>query len=621
MATGLFDDLIVAQEGGVGPTPQPPPTVQPFPGRGRRRAAPPVQETPAPPVPPADGPPTDQPRTFAAPQLEQRTPSTGIFDDLQTQPLPDDDPIKRLVDRRRDVDPSFRSGVVRGAIGMAALPATVEQLGRMGYNWAQRQMGGKSEVDAAPNAMNRVYQTAGLPGGTFPDIKGAVERNITGPLHQPKTTAGEYAQTIGEFTPGMMFGPGGLVQRAVTNVAVPAVASETAGQLTKGTAYEPAARIAGGIGGSMLTGRMVPRDPVRTQQVDVLRREGVPVTAGQVKGPSFTRWAESVAADVPFSGAQGINTRQAEQFTRAALKRAGVDANRATPEVIDQAFTRLGQQFDDIALQTRIAPARWSGATRARVQRQIAAAVDDYAGLVNPNLQAPVVNAIADGFRQALATGATVTGEQYQSWRSQLDRLARSTPMGDPAGQAIRNLQGVLDDMVQLSWNAQAPGRLRQYGQQMRDRYTQTRRKYRNLLAIERAATSAGEGAAVGLISPSALRNAVKVKHGERNYSRGRGDLAELARAGEAVLKPLPQSGTQPRLMVSGLAGSIGLGVSGGNPLGGLAGAMAPTLGAWGVLNPVTQAVLQHGFIPPLANLPRGSPMSGVMGGYVGTQD
>lgn len=611
MATGLFDDIpdtiTVAQEGGVGAGRQPPPRVQSLP-RQRQRRSDPQQTAPTPEEP--------QPRTFAAPQLADRTPSSGLFDDIPTP----DDPIRRLVDRRRDVDPSFRSGVVRGAVGLVSLPGTVEQLGRMGYNWAQRQMGSKREVDAAPHAMNRVYQATGLPGSTFQDVKGAVERNITGPLHQPKTTAGEYAQTIGEFTPGLAMGGGGLAQRAITNVAAPAVASETAGQMTKGTPYETPARIAGGFAGSFLSGRINPGDPVRAQQVDVLRREGVPVTAGQAKGPSFTRWAESVAADVPLSGAQRINTNQAEQFTRAALRRAGVDANRATPEVLDQAFTRLGQQFDNIALQTRIAPARWSGATRARVHRQINDAVADYAGMVNPNLQAPVVNQIADGFRQALATGVTITGPQYQSWRSQIDRLARGTPMGDPAGTAIRNLQGILDDMVQHSWTAMAPGRFRAYGQQMRDQYTQARREYRNLLAIERAATAAGEGAANGLISPSALRNAVKTMHGQRNYSRGRGDLAELSRAGEAVLKPLPQSGTAPRAMVSGLAGSIGLGASGGNPLGGLAGAMAPTLGAWGVLNPATQYVLRNGLVPPLANLPRGSPLSGVYGGYVGTE-
>jgi hypothetical protein len=67
-------------------------------------------------------------------------------------------------------------------------------------------------------------------------------------------------------------------------------------------------------------------------------------------------------------------------------------------------------------------------------------------------------------------------------------------------------------------------------------------------LTIEKAATGAGENAALGLISPSALRNATINTQGRRNYARGSGDFAELARAGEALLKPLPNSGTAGRL-------------------------------------------------------------------------
>jgi hypothetical protein len=91
---------------------------------------------------------------------------------------------------------------------------------------------------------------------------GSIQKGIegqTGEFYKPKTTAGEYAQTAGEFAPALFGGEGTLIPRAAeaiprlfTRVAVPAVTSETAGQVTKGTSFEPWARVAGGIlGGSV----------------------------------------------------------------------------------------------------------------------------------------------------------------------------------------------------------------------------------------------------------------------------------------------------------------------------------------------------------------------------------
>lgn len=52
--------------------------------------------------------------------------------------------------------------------------------------------------------------------------------------------------------------------------------------------------------------------------------------------------------------------------------------------------------------------------------------------------------------------------------------------------------------------------------------WQQARRQYRNMLVVEKAATGAGENAALGLISPSQLRNAT-VQQGRRAFARGLG--------------------------------------------------------------------------------------------------
>lgn len=72
-----------------------------------------------------------------------------------------------------------------------------------------------------------------------------------GGLHQPETTMGEYARTIGNFAPAAL-APGSLMKRAARAI-VPGAVSETAGQVTKGTPYEGAARIAGGLTGAAAT--------------------------------------------------------------------------------------------------------------------------------------------------------------------------------------------------------------------------------------------------------------------------------------------------------------------------------------------------------------------------------
>jgi hypothetical protein len=80
-----------------------------------------------------------------------------------------------------------------------------------------------------------------LPSGD--DVLKFFERNITGPTYQPQTTPGEYARTIAEFLPGAVIPMGGGVVGNVLKYGVaPAIASETAGQITKGSAAEPYAR-------------------------------------------------------------------------------------------------------------------------------------------------------------------------------------------------------------------------------------------------------------------------------------------------------------------------------------------------------------------------------------------
>lgn len=533
---------------------------------------------------------------FAAPMMQPPAEQApGLFDDI---------PVN--VSTVEDVAKSAGSGLVKGGVGLVALPGTVEQLGRMGVNYAGEKMTGNPQT-VSPETV--------LPG--YAGTKKAVEDNITGPLYRPKTTAGEYASTIAEFAPGMLFPAGagaGLAARAGINVVAPAVASETAGQLTKGTAAEPYARVAGGLAGGMLpamAGRAVSpgaTNATRQRMANVLDQEGVTLTAGDRTGGQTLRYAESVSQTTPFAGRRlsAIKEQQAEQFTRAALRRAGIQADRAEPQVIDQAFQRIGGEFQAVG-QAAVVP------LTPTVQQRLANIVRRYERITEPSMINPLPRSIVDDVAGAVQQSATagapaaLDGARYLGWRSDIGIAARGAR--DPRTErALYDIQRVLDDGAEQYLRSRNPP--------MADRMNTARQQYRNMLVIEKAALGAGENAASGLISPAMLAQATKQLQGGRNYARGRGDYADLARAGSTLLEKMPQSGTAPRMLMNAVGAAIGASIAG--PAGAAAGVVAPMVGqaiSGRVLGSAPmQAYLGNQVAAPIANLPTGSRIAAAPG-------
>lgn len=491
----------------------------------------------------------------------------GMSDDAIAAAIKSNMTTPPASDTAWDMAKSAGSGLASGAIGLAGLLGDIPELGARGIDAATRYIGGKIGVDVP----QRAPQESAIGSAA---IKRGIE-GYTGEFYKPQTTAGEYAKTVGEFVPGMIGGPAGLARRAVTQVLAPGVASEAAGQATKGTASEPYARIAGALAGAVAPsalGRIVsplPVDPARQAAVNALRQEGVTdLTAGQITGRKPLQYLEAERG----RGANLVES-QGDQFTAAALRRVGEDANRATPEVIDRAFTRIGRQFDDLAANNT-----------ARVDNQLVgdfrAAIDDYNNLVSqPNRVPAVANYLQEAVTAAQRNGGMIPGDVYQSLRSRMEATARGLRANPEAADAIRGLREGLDDAMERS--IQASGNVADLGA-----WREARRQYRNMLVIERAATGAGENAALGIISPAKLREAT-VGQGRRNYARGGGDFSELARSGVAVMSPLPNSGTPGRIsaqnlgaglssLLGGAAGAASGGGSEGTMAGMIAGALLP---------------------------------------------
>jgi hypothetical protein len=468
-----------------------------------------------------------------------------------------------------DVGKSAGIGLVQGGIGLATLPGNIEALGRAGINAAAGMVGARPPVAS---------ETV-LP--TYSDWKGRVE-NRTGKFYEPKTTLGQYARTGGEFASLALGGPAGFANRAA-RVALPAITSETAGQMTDGTALEPWAR----MGGAVLGGRLMntgartvtpaPTNPARANAVQTLENEGVTaLTAGQRTGNERLRWVEDATAMVPGGGGRATAMQQQanEQFTRAALRRAGVNADRATPDVIDTAFQNIGREYQNFAHATNVVG-------HPVAARRFQAIANDYIANTSNAMRIDRVADFANELGNRLG-GAGITGRQYNNYRSELARFQREQRSNPQASQAVGNMIQALDAAMLRSL---APAQRPVVRAALQDR----NRRYRNLLAIEDAvafAPSTGAYAATpGILTPTALKNAIR-KNDKKGYTRNRNDMAPLARAGVEAITPLRSSGTAERNFAQNVVGAPSTTVGalaggfygGGDPVTMLAGAVAPAL-------------------------------------------
>lgn len=279
-----------------------------------------------------------------------------------------------------------------------------------------------------------------------------------------------------------------------------------------------------------------PTSPERLAAADVLKKEGIDLTAGQVTGSKGLRYAEG---ELGGGTASNMMEKQAEQFTSAALKRAGISASRATPEVLESAYDTMGKQFNDLSSRNAIVPDQ-------QLAADLRSTFDEYNSLAGSDAKPIVKNSIRDIVEGIKANGGVFPGESYKSLRSRIGRAQRGT--ADPElKSALGGIMESLDDAMGRWISVNNPNDL--------GAWEQVRQDYRNFLVIERAAAGAGENAAMGLISPAALKNAETALQGKRGYTQGHGDFSDLSRAGVATMSPLPDSGTASRVAARSIMG------------------------------------------------------------------
>lgn len=329
---------------------------------------------------------------------------------------------------------------------------------------------------------------------------------------------------------------GGALTGGIVGGALPAIGSAARGLLSTAT----------GIGASV--------DPEIARLAGVARDMGIPVSAPQMSGNSLLRIANDQSSKLPFSGADGLASRQADGWNGALAKQMGETATRVTPDVMDAAATRIGATMNGVAARTTIQADQ-------PVLQDLQRIAGDAKQTLPASEQAPINGQITSLLNQFVDGNGALDGKAYQALTARgapLDRLGQSA---DPNlafyGQQIRN---AVDDAFQRSADPADQAAL-----------TEARGQWRAMKTIQPLVEKSPDGN----LSPALLMGQVRSASNRFDGSTsgmaytGGGPMGDLARIGQAFLKAPPDSGTAGRMMVNSLVGGAPLGavVAGANPL------------------------------------------------------
>ena len=255
---------------------------------------------------------------------------------------------------------------------------------------------------------------------------------------------------------------------------------------------------------------------------------GIDVMPHQLSDARVIKWLASVTKDIPFTGAASANKRQVDQFTRAFSKTIGQNTDEISPSVLDDASSVISKLYDDA----------YDG-VQVTVDGQAGAAYQKLVKSLEPRLTADQkrqFGALAEEVGENINNGR-IDGKVYQELRKELKAIQSENP--NAYGNAVKELQAIIDSTAKRSL---PPERVAMH--QRADRL------YRNKKvadkALSRADTMDVKTATEGKVNPATLRSATGGKYKPTE------EMDTLARIGQMIKDPAPQSGTMPRQLVGG---------------------------------------------------------------------
>lgn len=346
--------------------------------------------------------------------------------------LPPPKPKERtLGERAEGVYKAADEGALRGVAGLLGFPGALSDLGRAGA----RKLG--FDAPEVPPSERSLWRPE--------DVEAKLRQ---GPAYQgqqpykPQGALEEYAQTAGEFLPGaLLTGPVGsgvtaantargiatnvatrVAPRVAAEAALPAVASETAGRLTKDTGLEPYARFGGAVAGGGLAALATRPRTAAT----ILEGELGRVTQQQVD--DATRLMEDAAR-----GPNPVRLTWPEALSQVTGRPVLSDTMRhleASPgQVRDELSAFYGARPDQVEARVNAAAAELSPGAQARPSS------------VGPAATQAATDAL-EGARRDINLATTPlyhAGETARITPAELAYFQQSVPGFQEAADAVRN--------------------------------------------------------------------------------------------------------------------------------------------------------------------------------------
>lgn len=362
------------------------------------------------------------------------------------------------------------------------------------------------------------------------------------------------ASAVGEAAPLLLMPMGGTLKAAAAIGALP-------GLLEYGTPKEKLARGAGGAAGgavghglgkavgAIASPGMKPASEEAAKLAEVAKREGIPLDAAQITNNPVLQNTKAALGKIPWTatGQAQKAQQQQEAYVGAVLRKMGAEGKAATPDVMGDAYQRIGGNI--------------SGAAEGVAIKMDDAVVDGLAKVESqfmrrlPTDQKTVVKSYLDDLTAML--GQEMPGDVYQATRSELGKLAFETD-NQTVKHSAKQMQKVLDD----AFDRQAPKEAVKQMHKAREQY--------GAYATTADALKRGRNQD-GMPSPKQMYAAKQAA--TPGFERGAGgDFAELVRAGRQFLPDsIPNSGTPQQAAFMNLltAGSMGgLGALGGSASG-----------------------------------------------------
>jgi hypothetical protein len=259
------------------------------------------------------------------------------------------------------------------------------------------------------------------------------------------------------------------------------------------------------------------------------QKYNIPLSLDQITNSRALKTIQKAGQDLPFSGQQSFRDGQMKAFNKALFKTVGVDADAFTTKNMENAFDKVGGEFDSLTKGQNFN----IGGTFID---DLATTADDVASAYGKEA-AEIFQKEASSVISDFSKGDVISGELISRQRSRINALARKAT--DP------NIKGALLDLENNIVDGITGG-----NPALQDALSAAKQRYKNLIVLEPIANKAKGG----MISPSLLNNRVSQVY-KRAHTVGKsGEIGDLARIGHELLPELGGSDTAQKMFYMGAA-------------------------------------------------------------------